>query len=69
MFGEPYRAAEQRRSWHFDYHGGDGQVEDLRVALAGTLHARGHRWPGARQVPAARQGIGAIEFLTLVSTH
>ena len=33
--------AQRRRCWHVFDHVGDGQVQDLRLALAGALHVRG----------------------------
>ena len=38
-------------------HGGDGQVEDLRLALAGAVHARGRRWPAAGKEPIGHDSL------------
>ena len=54
---------ERRRCWHQRDHAPDRQVEDLRLALAGTVHEGRHRRPPARQDaalahPSARSGGG-----------
>lgn len=41
--------AHSRLLGHRRDYGGDGQVEDLRLALAGAVHGRGCRWPAAGQ--------------------
>ena len=51
-----YCPSERRGSGCLGDHGRDRQVQDLRVALAGALHARGSRRPASRQVPPAGQG-------------
>ena len=67
------RAAEQRWSGHGLGHGGDGQVEDLRVALAGGLMAEGvdgllrDRTRPPAIAPLARSLVDTMVALTLES--
>ncbi len=53
-----YCPSQRRGSGHLGDHDRDRQVQDLRVALARAVHARGCRRPASRQVPSARQGAG-----------
>ena len=46
---------DRRGARHFGDHARDRQVQDLRVALAGAVHARGCQRLASRQVPSAWQ--------------
>ena len=48
----PPMGSARVRSWRD--HGADGQVEDLRLALARAVHGRGRRWLAARKVAPSR---------------